>query len=149
MKYCHTIRTFLNDNYQLPRDWILQQDNATPHTAQIVRRTLEELGVAILPWPSKSPDLNPIEHVWDFLGRRVGAKGVQSLQELTTRLQQEWVSIPQQYLDNLVLSMPRHIGEVIKVTPDIKDVSFISWERVTVLFRTTAHFRAKKKNIIN
>lgn len=114
VKYCETIRTFLHDNNQLPRNWILQQDNATPHTARIVQETLEELGVAVLPWPSKSPDLNPIEHVWDFLGRRVGGKGADSLQELTTLLQQEWASIPQQYLDNLVLSMPRRIGEVIR-----------------------------------
>ena len=50
---------------------ILHQDNATPHTARVTRNFLQQNNVVTLPWPALSPDLNPIEHVWDFLGKEV------------------------------------------------------------------------------
>ena len=47
-----------------------QQDNARPHVARVVRDYLTQLNVDVLPWPAVSPDLSPIEHVWDEMGRR-------------------------------------------------------------------------------
>ena len=41
----------------------LQHDNATSHTARAVRDFLQDRNVSVLPWPGKSPELNPIEHV--------------------------------------------------------------------------------------
>ena len=41
----------------------LMLDGANPHTARIVADHLANLGIAVLPWPSKSSDLNPIEHL--------------------------------------------------------------------------------------
>ena len=48
-------------------DMILQHDNSTRNTARSVRDFLQERNVSVLPWTVKSPDLNPIEHVWDLL----------------------------------------------------------------------------------
>ena len=48
-----------------------QQDNARPHTARITMAFLGEHGVNVLPWPAYSPDMSPIEHLWDQLGRRI------------------------------------------------------------------------------
>ncbi|EEZ97640.1 hypothetical protein TcasGA2_TC016088 [Tribolium castaneum] len=48
-----------------------QQDNATPHSARFTLRYLEEVQVQVLPWPPRSPDLSPIEHIRDSIGRRV------------------------------------------------------------------------------
>ena len=45
-----------------------------PHTACAVGQHLANLGIAVLPWTSKSPDLNPIEHIWDELERRLRAR---------------------------------------------------------------------------
>ncbi|GFU71822.1 transposable element Tcb2 transposase [Trichonephila clavipes] len=43
-----------------------QPDNARPHTARVSQDCLRT--VTSLPWPARSPDLSPIEHIWDPLG---------------------------------------------------------------------------------
>ncbi|UYV66734.1 hypothetical protein LAZ67_4002715 [Cordylochernes scorpioides] len=50
---------------------LYQQDNARPHTARISQQALQD--VQMLPWPPYSPELSPIEHVWDIIGRRLHA----------------------------------------------------------------------------
>ncbi|GFW35244.1 transposable element Tcb1 transposase [Trichonephila clavipes] len=60
-------------------------------------------------WPAFSPDLNPIKHVWDKLGRRIAARQPPPtcLPELRRALLDEWCNSPQDQIDNLILSMPR------------------------------------------
>jgi transposase len=97
-------------------DMILQQDNATSHTARSVREFLHDSNVSVLPWPAKSPDLNPIEHVWDLLDRRVRARAIppRNVQELASALVEEWGNISQQELTNLVQSMRRRCTAVLQ-----------------------------------
>lgn len=94
---------------------IFQQDNARPHTARITTAFLQRNNVDVLPWPSKSPDLNPIEHLWDELDRRVRQRQPppQSLQQLVNALQAEWANIPEQVIRNLTSSMGRRCQAVI------------------------------------
>uniref|UniRef100_T1I3P0 DDE_3 domain-containing protein n=1 Tax=Rhodnius prolixus TaxID=13249 RepID=T1I3P0_RHOPR len=50
--------------------FILMQDNARPHTARIVTEYLEQVGITVLDWPARTPDMNHLEHLWDNLGRK-------------------------------------------------------------------------------
>ncbi|GBN06607.1 hypothetical protein AVEN_7478-1 [Araneus ventricosus] len=48
---------------------VFQQDNARPHSAVLTQHALQS--VDMLPWPARSSDLSPIEHVWDIIGRQL------------------------------------------------------------------------------
>uniref|UniRef100_A0A674EY23 Tc1-like transposase DDE domain-containing protein n=1 Tax=Salmo trutta TaxID=8032 RepID=A0A674EY23_SALTR len=94
-------------------DLTLQHDNATSHTARSVRDFMQDRNVSILPWPAKSPDLNPIEHVWNLLDLRARAIPPRNVRELVGALVEEWGNISQQELANLVQSMRRRCTAVL------------------------------------
>lgn len=96
-------------------DFLLMQDNARAHTAGIVESYLTDVGVQKLPWPARSPDMNPIEHVWDMLKRRVRAlpNPPETLRELKTVLVMVWEEISQIEIKNILQSMPDRMQAVI------------------------------------
>lgn len=97
-------------------NFIFMQDNARPHTARIVMQYLEEVAVPVMEWPARSPDLNPIEHLWDELKRRVRARETapSSLQELQQAIVEEWEAIPQEFVKTLINSMTKRMEAVIR-----------------------------------
>lgn len=97
-------------------EYIFQDDNAPVHRANIVTDWKNENSINFFPWPAQSPDLNPIEHVWDFLERQVRKRDPRpkSTEELILALQEEWVKIDSNFLETLVSSMPRRVRAVIK-----------------------------------
>jgi hypothetical protein len=97
-------------------DVIFQQDNASVHTAQIVNQWFKDHTIATLQWPAQSPDLNPIEHLWQHLKKRLAQyeNEPSGILELWRRIEMEWNSIPQKTCLNLIDSMPKRIAEVIK-----------------------------------
>lgn len=92
----------------------LQQDNARPHKARIVMAELNS--IQNLSWPARSPDLSPIEHVWDEVGRRLRDNyevPAVDLNHLSARIWHEWNSIPQETIQRVILSMPQRLMECI------------------------------------
>ncbi|GFW99065.1 transposable element Tcb2 transposase [Trichonephila clavipes] len=77
-------------------DFILMDDNARPHRARIVEEYLEDHGFERMEWSARSPHLNPIEHLWDYLGREVASLNPppRSLHELKQGLLCVWSSLP-------------------------------------------------------
>ncbi|GFU60858.1 transposable element Tc3 transposase [Trichonephila clavipes] len=55
-------------------EFLFMDDNDRPHRANIVDECRQSEDVTRMDWPAYSPDLNPIEHVWDMLGRRIAAR---------------------------------------------------------------------------
>ena len=91
------------------QDFILMDDNARPHRARLVDRFLEDEGIERMDWPAYSPDLNPIEHLWDALGRRVVGllPPPQTLRELKKALIRQWQLLPSNSLEFLIEGMGR------------------------------------------
>ncbi|GFU62853.1 transposable element Tcb2 transposase [Trichonephila clavipes] len=77
-------------------DLILMDDNCRLHRANLMEDSLFEEGMVRMEWPACSPNMNPIELVWDALGRRVAGRQPppQTLQELERALLEEGDRIP-------------------------------------------------------
>ncbi|GFV24123.1 transposable element Tcb1 transposase [Trichonephila clavipes] len=84
-----------------------KDDNARPYRARLVENMLEAETIQLMEWPACSPDLNPIEYVWYMLGRRISARPrlPATVRDLENPLLEEWNSIPQSLIDNLIASM--------------------------------------------
>ncbi|GFY13606.1 transposable element Tcb2 transposase [Trichonephila clavipes] len=100
--------------------FLFMDDNAPCHCTVAAEQLLESEDIERMDWPARSPDLNPIEHVWDFLGRRLAARTLPpvTIRELRLALKDEWVAMPQQLIDTLILSMDRRCETCLAVRGD-------------------------------
>ena len=93
----------------------MQDDNAPPHRAPVVWEFKEDQGIESLPWPVNSPDLNPMEHACDCLGRRVRSHAQPTnVQQLADLLGEEWDLSQQEFLNNLISSMRNLVRAVLE-----------------------------------
>ncbi|GFW13774.1 transposable element Tcb2 transposase [Trichonephila clavipes] len=100
--------------------FLFMYDNAPCHRTVAAEELLQSEDIERMDWPARSPDLNPIEHVWNFLGRRLAARTLPpvTIRELRWALQDEWAAMPQQLIDTLILSRGRRCETCLAVRRD-------------------------------
>ena len=100
----------------------MMQDNAPGHRAKKTIAELQERGVRMVEWPAYSPDLNPIETVWDWMKdwieERYDEKKL-NYDQLRTAVKEAWEAVPGSFLNDLLEDMPNRCKAVIAAKGNI------------------------------
>ena len=104
------------DNHSLATMPVYMDDNARPHRSRAVTVYLQSEALTSVLLPAMSPDLNPIEYIWDMLGRRIQAREhpVQNSRQLEATLHRKWQQLSQQNIRRLTGGMRCRVEAVIQ-----------------------------------
>ena len=103
----------IKDIFKFIAAWILQWDNDPIFGYIPAQRFFAESKIELLDWPSSSPDLNPIENLWDRIKREVEKLELMDLPELEFAIYEIFQNIPLENLRNLISSMDNWLRECI------------------------------------
>jgi hypothetical protein len=107
------------------KPWLFQQDNAPCHKSKKVMAYFNESDIRVMPWPVRSPDLNPIEHLWNIIDKKLVSQRLNNLYELELAIVQVWSEIDSSTCANLIESMLKRIGLCLKQKVVILNIKFI------------------------
>ena len=95
--------------------FILMDDNARPHRARVVEEYLQQETIVRMDWPACSPDLSPIEYVWNMLQVAILRRPVQprTHMDLGNALTEEWNNLEMAAIQTLIGSMGRRCQALI------------------------------------
>ena len=99
----------------LTNEWIFQHDTDSKHRAAIVTSWLDGNKINHINWRSFSPDLNPIEHLWNEIERRMKKTSPRNVTELNEYLTRIWKSIESRVCKKLVYSVSNRLHEVLQM----------------------------------
>ncbi len=110
--YCDILKqSMIPSLRRLGRRAVFQHDNNPKHTSKTTTALLKKLRVKVMDWPSMSPDLNPIEHLWGILKRKVEERKVSNIHQLRDVVMEEWKRTT---CEALVNSMPKRVKAVLE-----------------------------------
>ena len=118
--YSEILRGELMDTikyYQLDQEEVIfQQDNDPKHSSNVAQDALDELGLSCMSFPTSSPDLNPIEHLWNHLAKqlKIDRRIFATHEQLWDRIQEELDEENKILCRKLIATMPERIIDVIK-----------------------------------
>ena len=72
------------------RNFVLQRNNDPKRTTKLTKELFENNGIRTLNWPSQSPDLNPIENLWNTLKVKVHKRNPQNIKQFEELCKEEW-----------------------------------------------------------
>ena len=98
---------------EMPLRWTFQQDNDPKHSSKFIKDWLKLKNVNVLTWPSQSPDLNPIEHLWEHVKRQLATTRFKNKNDLFDSIKNIWQNIPSDVCKKLVHSMNNRCEAVL------------------------------------
>ncbi len=113
--YCDILKQSMIPSLQrLGRRAVFQHDNDPKHTSKTTTTLLKKLRVKVMDWPSMSPDLNPIKHLWGILKQKVEESKVSNIHQLRDVVMEEWKRTPVATCETLVNSVPKRVKAVLE-----------------------------------
>ncbi len=108
--YCDILKqSMIPSLRRLSHRAVFQHDNDPKHTSKTTTALLKKLRVKAMDCPSMSPDLNPIEHLWGILKRKVEERKVSNIHQLCDVIIEKWKSTPVATCEALVNAMPKRV----------------------------------------
>lgn len=116
MSYSEHVIPIIHGWTSLHPELEVMQDNASGHAAKATIAEMQERGIRMVEWPAYSPDLNPIETVWDWMkdwiDEQYGEKKL-NYNQLRIAVKDAWDAVPGDFLNKLIEDMPNRCKAVI------------------------------------
>ena len=114
-KYIDILKNKLPHTMQIHNVTCFQHDGAPAHTAKIVKKWFSDNHIDVLDWPGNSPDLNPIENLWELMKRRLAKRCPKNMQDVRYWLTRIWCQeLSKELCKKLVTSMQKRIKDVLR-----------------------------------
>ncbi|CAF4580801.1 unnamed protein product, partial [Didymodactylos carnosus] len=108
-----SLPSFIKKRFKPGQKWYFMQDNAPCHTCKFSKQWFEKKKYKLMRWPAASPDLNPIENLWDYIDKKLTHHRLSTAHELETIIKKLWSEINPETCNKLVESMPRRLQSCI------------------------------------
>ena len=112
--YCQAIESMRSID---DKPWLLQEDGDPSHGMRKrgqAQEYKEAHNIQNLVHPAQSPDLNPIEGIWNIIKQRLRRRIFDSEQEMKDALQEEWDKITIEEIQDRIADMPRRCAELVR-----------------------------------